>query len=385
MIQCKHQLASTHATATGTFANGAYLTDPLRFVSVLCAQSSLLVVGGDAGGGHTKLGVTYTAQGVQCFTPFIVYDGKDNYEMLHQLTQPSLTPFIGDSASFPHIFAILQHLIDTKQALANGDWPFLSAILGLQGHSSAFPCPICTVFHKGLLLKKPYRKAGDNHSVKQDQPPLLSIPADRIVPTPLHLYLGINNRIIFEVFSELLGEESILQAVGKVRTIHTAGCGGLADVHQMNGPELARWIKQNDWQALVDESSQSLSKAAAAKIKKLFGWMEILHKYLLHDRDWEATDLFVFRAFLDDIYKNWRRTSGQEPFPKLHMLRHAVEFAERHKFLGRASEAQIESFHAQFNDLFHNHHHNQAHNPPERLRCCLADVALRAVQPVVNE
>jgi hypothetical protein len=42
MIQCKKKLLLTHATETGTFANGAYITDPIRFVSVLCAQSPFL-------------------------------------------------------------------------------------------------------------------------------------------------------------------------------------------------------------------------------------------------------------------------------------------------------------------------------------------------------
>ena len=44
------------------------------------------------------------------------------------------------------------------------------------------------------------------------------------------------------------------------------------------------------------------------------------------------------------------------------MLHHSVDFAERHRFLGRASEAQIESFHASFNALFHKQHRNQAGN-----------------------
>ena len=60
MIKCKQQLATTHATETGTFAGGAYITDPVRFVSVLCAQSSFIAVGGDAGGGRCVLGVTYS-------------------------------------------------------------------------------------------------------------------------------------------------------------------------------------------------------------------------------------------------------------------------------------------------------------------------------------
>jgi hypothetical protein len=44
MINCKRQLATSHATETGTFAGGAFITDPVRFVSVLCAQSSFVVI-----------------------------------------------------------------------------------------------------------------------------------------------------------------------------------------------------------------------------------------------------------------------------------------------------------------------------------------------------
>jgi hypothetical protein len=75
MIKCKRLLASSHATATGTFANGAYITDPVRFVSVLCAQSSFIAVGGDAGGGHTKLGATYSIGKVQHFAALLDYAG----------------------------------------------------------------------------------------------------------------------------------------------------------------------------------------------------------------------------------------------------------------------------------------------------------------------
>jgi hypothetical protein len=75
MIKCKKQLATTHATETGTFAGGAYITDPIRFVSVLCAQSSIIAVGGDSGGGRCVLGVTYTVKGMQSFAPLLVYEG----------------------------------------------------------------------------------------------------------------------------------------------------------------------------------------------------------------------------------------------------------------------------------------------------------------------
>lgn len=67
------------------------------------------------------------------------------------------------------------------------------------------------------------------------------------------------------------------------------------------------------------------------------------------------------------------------------MLLHSLEFAEHHRFLGRASEAQIESYHYQFKLLFNEQHLNMAHNQPERLRRCLADTTLRAAQPLIQQ
>ena len=58
------------------------------------------------------------------------------------------------------------------------------------------------------------------------------------------------------------------------------------------------------------------------------------------------------------------------------MLRHALEFSERHRFLGRFSEAPIESLHAKFNTLYHTQHRNTSDKPEERLRRCLADAVL---------
>ena len=46
-----------HATETDTFADSAYIINPVRYVSVLRAQSSVVVVGGDAGNGLTLLRV----------------------------------------------------------------------------------------------------------------------------------------------------------------------------------------------------------------------------------------------------------------------------------------------------------------------------------------
>ena len=388
IIAWKQQLVTTHATETGTFAGGAFITDPVRFVSVLCAQSPFIAVGGDRGGGHTKLGVTYTIDGVQSFACLLVYEGGDSWLELQDCRAEGLTPFVGDSAAFPHVWAVLQHLIDTRGAFLNGDWCFLNAVLGLKSPSATHPCPICIVGKSNLLGTSRYRTSADKHSLHPQQPALLTISPERIVPTPLHLFLGISNRIILDAFSELLGKERVEAALQTVTTVHSAGCSGAGDLHDLNGPEISKWIKQECSArvlaaAAVTTSPAALSAATTASHSILTRWLQQLHTHLLHKREWTATEIFVWRSVVSDIHQHWRVETSINAFPKLHMLHHSVDFAERHRFLGRASEAQIESFHASFNALFHKQHRNQSSDTAERLRRSLADATLRAVQPLL--
>jgi hypothetical protein len=67
------------------------------------------------------------------------------------------------------------------------------------------------------------------------------------------------------------------------------------------------------------------------------------------------------------------------------MLLHSLQFAEQHRFLGRASEAQIESYHRTFKDLFNQQHLNSAHNESRRICRTLVDTTLRAVQPLLQQ
>jgi hypothetical protein len=76
IIRRRVSMATTHGTHTSTFDRGAYLTDPLTFVDKISGSSPLLVVGGDAGGGHTKLGITFiNSSGNQTFAALLVYEG----------------------------------------------------------------------------------------------------------------------------------------------------------------------------------------------------------------------------------------------------------------------------------------------------------------------
>jgi len=190
IIKRKKSIATAYATETATFVGGAYITDPIANLYILCAQSEFLVVGGNCGGGLTKLGVTYAAGEVQKFACLLVYDGGDSWMELQDCRAQGLTRFTGASASFPHIWAVFQHLIDERGAFLNGDWKFINSVLGLKSPSATHPCPICIV-HKNQLNKTArYRNAGDTYSKDFAQEALLHIKPERIFPTPLHLFLG---------------------------------------------------------------------------------------------------------------------------------------------------------------------------------------------------
>jgi hypothetical protein len=128
-------------------------------------------------------------------------------------------------------------------------------------------------------------------------------------------------------------------------------------------------------------SSSAVPAATSASHSILSRWLKQPHHCLLRSDDRTAADIDAWRSVVSDIHQHWRAETSINAFPKLHMLRHAVDFAERNRFLGRASEAQIESFHASFNALFHKQHRNQSSNTAERLRRSLTDATLCAVQP----
>ena len=132
-------------------------------------------------------------------------------------------------------------------------------------------------------------------------------------------------------------------------------------------------------------ASSSLPAATTASHSILTRWLQQLHHCLLRSDDWEPAEIDAWRTAVSDIHQHWTAEAHSKPFPKLHMLHHTVDYAERYRFLGRASEAQIESAHASFNSLFHEHHLNMAGNTAERLRRSLADATLRAVKPIAEQ
>ena len=70
--------------------------------------------------------------------------------------------------------------------------------------------------HNNLLGSAQHRQLKSSHSRNRTHDRLLTVGSERIVPTPLHLFLGISNRIIPDVFSELFSKELVEETLEKV-------------------------------------------------------------------------------------------------------------------------------------------------------------------------
>jgi hypothetical protein len=369
---------------------GAYVTDPIRLIRMVTSHSRFIAIGGDKGGVTTKLGVTYSQGNISRFIALVISTLDDDWEGLAPLNGTDLLRFEGDSAAYSSIFDALQSLVDAQlPCFLNGDWMFLNAILGLMSPSSSNPCPICVVEKGDLLRMSVYRSSRRNPSAAEGRTALIAIHPKNIVPIPLHLFLGIGNRIITECFSLLFGADLLESAISRVKSTHSSGCGGLADLHDLSGPELSQFIKKDCSTSLVAEFIESSSTPVNPLTSGLVNqpitrWLKELHSHLLHSNDWTVDHIRAFHALFNEIHQCWEAATQIPPFPKIHMLRHASEFAQNHFFLGLVSEAQIESTHAKINALFNHNHRNQSDNTAERLRRSLADATLRAVQSFVN-
>jgi hypothetical protein len=318
--------------------------------------------------------------GVETFAPLVIWSLKDNYEGLNRLREEGerIFQFTGESKEYKHIWDVFQYIIAHpfhrhQHVFLNGDWPFVNAVLGLMGPQSSNPCPICTVPKNDLLSvaqSRPLRSIFMQYSAVYS--PLLLITHYMILPTPLHIFLGICNRILSQILPNYTDRIKLDEAKKKCKSVYSYG-GGAATLEDLNGPELSRFISTPH--PFIQEE----------KALTCIRWMKEMYNALLHKRRWETHEEVLFSSFVDEIQRDWKKITGKNPFPQLHMLRHCTEFASHHHYLGRFSEAQLESYHYTFNHATKYTHRNQGNNIEEKYRRALADRALQLVQPLLQQ
>lgn len=332
----------------------AFVTDPKLYIETVTANSTFVAIGVDKGSDITKIGITCdNKHRVARFHPLVAYKGSDNYAELSTIC--STLPFIGDTANTYSIWEMLQSYIDSHASTTflSCDWLATNAVLGLMSPSSTFPCFICTV-RKGYFeltednggVACVQRKAEPTLKIRaQEHKPLLRIHRDYVAPLPLHCFLGLCNRVVSSVLPSMLDTDDTTVEAERNAVKRTPKGGipaGAQDVFEMNGPECTKFIQQVRIQNLPIDESVTVH---------LQCWLELLKAHLLHAQRWDDDAIVAFYDTVRDILDHWTDVTVEALIPKHHMLVHCVEFASKHGFLGRLSEAPLEALHARWNVL----------------------------------
>jgi hypothetical protein len=408
---CGTSAFSTKVRGESQLIHVAYITDPVTLMQHFKDNTAKLnkdskwkcVVGVDKGGDLTKIGITYPTDRIERnkvvwdFLPFVITTGNDDWDGLSVL-HSSMFQFSGLTTGYSDYHQYLQALLNDPAVCFGGDWNSINAAFGLSTASASYPCFACTVHLRNLLTIAPPRTEDQvaintlyvldhpstvpnmNHSLVRL--PHLIVPFTRIVPTPLHVFLGLANRLV-DGFVDYTSVEFISSLRAEVKG--HAEPTGASNIYALNGPQLAKWIKGGYTDRVVQEYLRSHSEIFSLKvlirIRTAGEWMKQLHDYLLHSREWTSDEIVTFGQLKDSMWKNWTKITGDAPTPKLHMLQHCVEFATRHHFLGRYSEAQLESCHADANRAYEQVHQNKINDPQVRVKRTLVTLITKQVIP----
>ena len=336
---------------------------------------------------HTKLGITYLDRnGVTRFDPILIVNQKDSYEAFNYFNTNSTLQFNGESSGFGSIYAALQHFIDThkNKIYFNGDWNSMSALLGLNTAAAYYPCIICTIHKDNIdsLTAHSKREECVIGEYSQVSSPLLIIPSDRIVPLPLHVFLGIGNKIIKDILIQQLyvDEKKLHHSISLIKSTSQSG---LSSIFALTGQELYDWSRIST--LLAQLTSDNHTQTERDNIAKVLRWVRELGASLFHRREWTRADRVSFSSLVAEMRSKWKETTNTPVTPKVHMLSHAVEFIQLHHSLGTHSEAHIESYHARFNKKYSINHRKKSDEEGERIRRCHADLLLISVEQFIDE
>lgn len=183
------------------------------------------------------------------------------------------------------------------------------------------------------------------------------------------------------------------EALALVKQKHFTAYAGVKAIHELNGHELCKWIKDDIFTVVTQRArectghttrqSQQLEERTNFNAQ-LQSWMEALMNNLLHAEVWTDEQINAFESVVQEIQSVWQAAVHKNEIPKLHMLTHCVEFARLHRALGLFSEASIEAYHAQFKRRLTRQHFNLGRNVAEKQRRTLADLSLVAAQAHID-
>jgi hypothetical protein len=387
-VNCKlKQWTVEYGTETASFQpesglTGAYICDPLKLVDVMTNERGKFVVSGDKGGDWLKFGVIYrNDEDKSKFLCLLVVKADESIETFNALTQPNVTLFVRNSSRFDNIKQVLQYFLSEKQALFVSDYKLMDLVIALKQAGTIWPCPKCIVSVDNLFAVGRTRRTTDKHS-RHEYEPFLNINVNKLVPLPLHVMLGFTNKML-KVVKLKMGIDIVVDVCksAKIKTEHRRGGGGMADLKDLNGPEIRRWHKKKCFLLLIERTSNI---KIIKMLRKFDIWSPAVAQFCSQTSPWSPQQYDQFDQLFTDIKNTWTSLTDCPPTPKMHVLQHFPDFARENGSVGKWSESPIESFHWIF-DYWMKHHHFNEPNASEQARKSLVGSLIPLVAPIIKK
>ena len=214
--------------------------------------------------------------------------------------------------------------------------------------------------------------------------PLFPFLYDRIVPLPLHIFLGLGNQLVQLVEDELTeGDDAADFAifVGNCKATPTDiyGAQKRSATQTLNGGELKRIIHSPEFSNFIERAED---EETCMYLYVLLDSLFQVSPFLLSPERLtrrEVSDFTRLVIFIGDV---WHRNNDVVK-PKVHMLSHCAEFARQHRGLGAYNESPMESSHHDVHLTFERHS-NCGHNTSLKERRTQSDISQRRISRVTS-
>jgi hypothetical protein len=212
--------------------------------------------------------------------------------------------------------------------------------------------------------------------------PIFPFLYNRIVPLPLHIFLGLGNQLVNLVEQELTDDDDLADLaifIGNCKAT-PSGIGGTTKrsaALTLNGGELKKIIHSPQFSVFIDNIEDEEKKIYLhILLDSLCG----LIPFLLSPTPMSHQQLATFTELVIFIGEVWHRNKDIVK-PKIHMLFHCVDFARQHQGLGAYNESPIESSHHDVRLAFENHS-NSGCNIVNKERRTLSDISQRRLSRI---
>jgi hypothetical protein len=212
--------------------------------------------------------------------------------------------------------------------------------------------------------------------------PIFPFLYNRIVPLPLHIFLGLGNQLVNLLEQALTDDDDLADLAIFLGTCKAtpSGIGGTTKrsaALTLNGGELKKIIQSPQFSVFIDNIDDEETKIY---LHILLDSLCSLLPFLLSPTPMSHQQLATFTELVIFIGEVWHRNNDIVK-PKIHMLFHCVDFAREQQGLGAYNESPIESSHHDVHLTFENHS-NCGSKIVNKERKTLSDISQRRLSRI---